>query len=134
MSDNYLRKMFIVIHWLNFFLNICLALKRAVKIRWMDSRRNPTIVLVGLQESGCCSTEVCCDDYLVQPKGWISNVLCYCSPYFVCSVSTVSEILGKRQSSYQSRCQLVFVTVQSRTLLLSTQCGDTTSCKTGYFL
>ena len=41
----------------------------------MDSRRNPTIVLVGLQESGCCSTEVCCDDYLVQPKGWISNAL-----------------------------------------------------------
>ena len=29
--------------------------------------------------------------------------------------------------------QLVFVTVQSRALLLSTQCGDTTSCKTGYF-
>ena len=70
-----------------FFLNICLALKRAVKIRWMDSRRNPTIVLVGLQESGYCNTEVCCDDYLVQPKGWISNALCYCSPYFVCSVS-----------------------------------------------
>jgi hypothetical protein len=22
-----------------------------------------------------CSTEVCCDDYLVQPKGWISNAL-----------------------------------------------------------
>jgi hypothetical protein len=48
MSDNYLRKMLIVILWFNFFFNICLALKGAVNIRWMDSRRNPTIVLVGL--------------------------------------------------------------------------------------
>ena len=49
-------------------------------MRWMDSRRNPTIILVGLQEYGCCSTEVCCNDYLVQPKGRISNAICYCSP------------------------------------------------------
>jgi hypothetical protein len=43
LSDYYLRKMFIGIHWFSQIkLNICLALKRAVKIRWMDSRRNPT--------------------------------------------------------------------------------------------
>jgi hypothetical protein len=36
-----------------------LALKRAVKIRWLDSRRNPTIVLVRLAEyCGCCTTGV----------------------------------------------------------------------------
>ena len=38
------------IHWFKTsFLNIWLALKRAVKIRWLDSRRNPTIVLVVFQ-------------------------------------------------------------------------------------
>jgi hypothetical protein len=69
----------------------------------MDSRRNPTIVLVGLQESGCCSTEVCCDDYLVQPKRWISNVLFYCSPYCVCSIYQISnQYLIERQNKVQT--------------------------------